>query len=121
MRERSGPSRGTVLALKTRSWVYSLWSQRLSLPSHRSVRMIGTWMLALAVAATPTCQVKAIDFHGWKAHEISNPWVRLTIVPQLGGRLMQVTFGDHDFLFVNEQLQGQYYPPETSLKERKWY
>jgi hypothetical protein len=102
----------------------------------------GWWMLALALLAAPiatasaeaaaaaaaeaaplaaACQVKAVDFHGWKAHEIANAWVRLTIVPQLGGRLMQVTFGDHDFLFVNDQLKGQYFPPETSLAQRKWF
>jgi hypothetical protein len=98
--------------------------------------MTRPWMMALAIvvaaglaieaepaqkAAAPTCQVKAVDFHGWKAHEIANPWVRLTIVPQLGGRLMQVTFGDHDFLFVNDQLKGQYFPPEASLAQRKWF
>src|SRR6476661_5080655 len=83
--------------------------------------MIGVWMTALAIAAAPTCQVRAVDFHGWKAHEIANPWVRLTIVPQLGGRLMQVTFGDHDFLFVNDQLKGQAFTPETSLAQRKWF
>jgi hypothetical protein len=83
--------------------------------------MFGVWMTALAIAAAPTCQVRAVDFHGWKAHEIANPWVRLTIVPQLGGRLMQVTFGDHDFLFVNDQLKGQTFTPETSLAQRKWF
>jgi hypothetical protein len=92
--------------------------------------MIGPWMMAAAMLAgssaaatpaTPACQVKAVDFKGWKATEIANPWVRLTIVPQLGGRLMQVTFGDHDFLFVNDQLKGQSFPPETSLAQRKWF
>jgi hypothetical protein len=67
------------------------------------------------------CQVKAVDFHGWKAQEMSNRWVKLAIVPQLGGRLMQVTFGDHEYLFVNEQLKGQYFPPETSAAQRKWF
>src|SRR5689334_8781630 len=97
------------------------------------------WMLAMAMLAAPVatpararaadadgpaaaaCQVRAVDFHGWKAHEIANAWVRLTIVPQLGGRLMQVTFGDHDFLFVNDQLKGQAFTPEQSLAQRKWF
>ena len=64
--------------------------------------------------AKANCTVQAADYLGWKAQEMSNPWVKLMIVPQLGGRLMQVTFGGHDFLFVNNQLKGQYLPPETT-------
>src|SRR5882762_7251383 len=46
------------------------------------------------------CHVESIDYKGWKAQQISNRWVRLIIVPQNGGRLMQVNFNGHDFLFV---------------------
>src|SRR5690349_6799733 len=42
--------------------------------------------------ASSGCSVKAVTFKNWKAEEISNSLVRLTLVPQLGGRLMQVTF-----------------------------
>ncbi|MEO6909350.1 MAG: hypothetical protein ABI158_00300 [Edaphobacter sp.] len=64
------------------------------------------------------CTVQETNYLGWKAEEMANPWVKLTIVPQLGGRLMQVTFGGHDFLFVNDQLKGQYLPPETT--QHRW-
>ncbi len=57
------------------------------------------------------CQVTPTVFEGWKAQQISNDWVRLTIVPQLGGRLMQVSFGGHDFLFVNPKYKGKYISP----------
>jgi len=66
------------------------------------------------VAATSGCTVKAVNYLGWQAEEISNPWVKLEIVPQLGGRLMQVTFGGHDYLFINEALKGQVIPPATA-------
>jgi hypothetical protein len=46
-----------------------------------------------------------------------NLWVKLAIVPRLGGRLMQVTFGGHDYLFVNEQLKGQYGAPDPE----RWF
>jgi hypothetical protein len=75
----------------------------------------------MSVAAAPPCVVKPVDFKGWKAQELSNAWVKLVLVPQLGGRLMQVTFGDHDYLFVNEQLKGQVHSPEASAAERKWF
>jgi len=52
---------------------------------------------------------------------MSNRWVKLTVVPQLAGRVMQVSFGGHEYLFVNNELKGRYYPPEVSEKERKWF
>ncbi len=65
-------------------------------------------------ASTAGCTVQATNYLGWKAEEMANPWVKLEIVPQIGGRLIQVTFGGHDFLYVNPQLQGQVIPLESS-------
>ncbi len=66
------------------------------------------------------CKVQSRTFEGWKAEEVSNDWVRLTIVPQLGGRLMQVSFGDHAYLFVNSQYKGKYFPPAETAKMGRW-
>jgi hypothetical protein len=65
--------------------------------------------------------VDNIDYLGWKALRMANAWVKLTIVPQLGGRLMQVTFGDHDYLFVNQQLKGQSFSSEESAAQKRWF
>jgi hypothetical protein len=73
----------------------------------------GSTLLGQA-GAKASCTVQAADYLGWKAEELANQWVKLEIVPQLGGRLMQVTFGGHDYLFVNQQLKGQVIPPETA-------
>ena len=62
----------------------------------------------------PACRVEAVDYKGWKAQELSNRWVQLLIVPQNGGRLMQVTFGGHAYLFVNPKFTGKYLPPSAS-------
>jgi len=70
-------------------------------------------------ASSHGCTAEETNFDGWKAEQLANQWVKLEIVPQLGGRLMQVTFGDHDFLFVNDQLKGQYMPPDTV--QHHWY
>lgn len=67
------------------------------------------------------CTVQQADFHGWKAEQISNQWTTLTIVPQLGGRLMQVEFGGHPYLFVNPQYYGQYLPPSEGAAKGKWF
>src|SRR2546425_752993 len=67
------------------------------------------------------CQIENKDYHRWKGVQISNRWVTLTIVPQLGGRLMQVTFGGHDYLWVNEQLKGKYFSPDESAAQKRWF
>ena len=72
-------------------------------------------------SSPPACHIENKDYHGWKAVQVSNAWVTLTIVPQLGGRLMQVTFGDHDYLWVNEQLKGQYFAPDVSAAQKRWF
>ena len=59
----------------------------------------------------PTCKVETINYKGWQAQQVSNPWVKLMFVPQNGGRLMQVVFDDHPFLFVNPAYAGKYVPP----------
>jgi hypothetical protein len=64
--------------------------------------------------ATAECRIEAVDYKGWQAQQLSNRWVRLVIVPQNGGRLMQVTFAGHPYLFVNPKFAGKYLPPSTS-------
>jgi hypothetical protein len=68
-----------------------------------------------------TCQIDATAFKGWKAEQISNEWLKLVIVPQLGGRLMQVEFGGHAFLFVNPEYEGKYFPPSEGAAKGKWF
>ena len=57
------------------------------------------------------CRVESVDYKGWEAQKLSNRWVQLVIVPQNGGRLMQVSFNGHDYLFVNPKLAGKHLPP----------
>jgi hypothetical protein len=66
--------------------------------------------LQCPAASTPGCTVQESNYLGWKAEELANPWVKLELVPQIGGRLIQVTFGGHDFLYVNPELKGQVIP-----------
>ena len=60
------------------------------------------------------CQISAVDYQGWQAQQISNRSVQLTVVPQNGGRLMQVNFAGHAYLFVNPKLAGKHFPPSSS-------
>jgi hypothetical protein len=64
---------------------------------------LGLWVGLLArpgYAANPrppACQIRSTTFEGWAAEELSNEWLQLTIVKQLGGRLMQVSFAGHAY------------------------
>ena len=87
----------------------------------RTRKYFVAWVTLLALAglplhghaaSTPGCTVQSTNYLGWEAEELANPWVKLEIVPQIGGRLIQVTFGGHDFLYINPQLKGKVLPLE---------
>jgi hypothetical protein len=78
----------------------------------RSALIVCCMVLASAAWAEPSpCTVHPIVFEGWQAQQMANDWVQLTFVPQLGGRLMQVTFNGHAYLFVNPVYKGKYISP----------
>ncbi len=60
------------------------------------------------------CRIQPVDYKGWQAQQISNRWVQLIVVPQNGGRLIQVTFAGHAYLFNNPKLAGKYFPPASN-------
>src|SRR3954451_5287262 len=60
------------------------------------------------------CRVEAVEYQGWHAQQLSNRWVQLIVIPQNGGRLIQVTFDGHPYLFVNPKFAGKYFPPGSS-------
>jgi len=64
--------------------------------------------------ANPPCRVEPADYKGWHAQKLSNRWVELIVVPQNGGRLMQVIFAGHPYLFVNPKYEGKYLPPSQT-------
>jgi hypothetical protein len=87
------------------------------------ILVLGILGLAVAVAqtkgepslpSTSACQVGPADYKGWHAQQLSNRWVQLVILPQNGGRLIQVTFAGHSYLFVNPKYAGKYLPPTES-------
>lgn len=87
---------------------------RLFIANFRKRIAIVLFVASSVFVHAQNCTVQAVDFKGWKAQQISNPWVTLTIVPQLGGRLMQVEFQGHPYLFVNPKYEGKYISPEQA-------
>ena len=91
----------------------------------RCAAVLFLWSLNLASAQAPvepsqpsaSCSIEATNYKGWSAEQISNRWVKLEVVPQNGGRLMQVIFNGHPYLFVNPKYEGKYLPPDPS----RWF
>jgi hypothetical protein len=105
---------------------------RAALSKRRRIAMLLTLVSSAALmplvarahspaAVRGVCKVEPTMFEGWKAEKITNDWVELIIVPQLGGRLMQVTFAGHPYLFVNRELAGKYLPPSEGAAKGKWF
>jgi hypothetical protein len=64
--------------------------------------------------ANSPCRVEPADYKGWHVQKLSNHWVELMVLPQNGGRLVQVIFAGHPYLFVNPKYEGKYLPPSQS-------
>lgn len=61
-----------------------------------------------ASAAWSQATVKKIDYKGWTdCYEISNPVVRLVVVPQIGGRIMEYAIDGENALWQNESELGK--------------
>ncbi len=65
-------------------------------------------------SANSPCRVEPADYKGWHVQRLSNRWVQLMVLPQNGGRLIQVIFAGHPYLFVNPKYEGKYLPPTES-------
>jgi hypothetical protein len=57
---------------------------------------------------------KRTGFRGWQAYVLENEWVRLHVVPEVGGRVMQFSLDGKEFFWVNPRLAGAK-PPESGL------
>jgi hypothetical protein len=82
-----------------------------------AILIFGQTTTQTKAAGNAECRIESVDFKGWKAQRVSNRWVQLTFVPQNGGRLMQVSFNGHDYLFVNPKLAGQH----LATTEDHWF
>jgi hypothetical protein len=115
-----------LFSCSARDWVHVKTMNRRGMRRYAEAIPKATLFLALAVlpgAAGPQaqCLVAETDYHGWKATRLSNKWISLVFVPQLGGRLMQASFGGHEYLFVNPRYYGQYFPPSEGAAKGKWF
>src|SRR5579859_200441 len=67
-----------------------------------------------------TCTLASDKYMGWKAFRLSNGIVELFIVPELGGRIIQLRLGPHDFFYVNPHHRGIVYGPKENDFTSGW-
>jgi len=77
-------------------------------------------MMTLAGGQTDAQQAKPSSYRGWKSLELSNGLVELQVVPEIGGRVIQLKLGGFEYLWVNEQLAGKDPPPGGLGPEGAW-
>jgi len=115
----TAPSRksGTMI----RPFVRAILIRFLAMVSFVGLACVGTGFSQQPNPYKPSteqaCRVEPMQYKGWDAEQLSNRWVQLVVVPQNGGRLMQVTFDGHPYLFNNPKLAGKYFPPTAG----KWF
>lgn len=63
---------------------------------------------------TSNCTITPATYRGWNALRLANGILEVFIVPEIGGRIMQVRLGEDDFLYVNPRHLGRVYPPEQN-------
>ena len=74
-----------------------------------------TLLLVACLAVGAEAQtVRPLTYKGWKAQVLENDLVRLYVVPEIGGRVIQYALGEKEFFWVNPALTGKT-PPKTGL------
>jgi hypothetical protein len=64
--------------------------------------------------------VPPVDYQGWPAQRLTNEFVKVQVVPALGGRVIQYQLGAHEFLYVNPKLAGTVPPPTGLAEDGAW-
>jgi uncharacterized protein DUF4380 len=66
------------------------------------------------------CVLTRENYLGWRTLRLSNGLVELFVQPELGGRIIQLCLGSHDFLYVNPRHRGRIYGPEENCPAAGW-
>lgn len=59
-------------------------------------------------------------YEGWNALSLENRWLKLYILPNLGGRIIQAEMDGHEFLYVNPFLAGKEPGPGRLGPDGNW-
>ncbi|HME00071.1 MAG TPA: DUF4380 domain-containing protein [Terriglobia bacterium] len=72
-----------------------------------------------SIAGFP-CTVTREDYRGWRSVRLANGIMELFVVPEIGGRVIQLRIGDSDLLYVNRRHAGRVFSPEENNLDLGW-
>ncbi|NQT41326.1 MAG: DUF4380 domain-containing protein [Planctomycetes bacterium] len=72
------------------------------------------------VAAEESPAARPSTYKGWKAYALENGLVRLHVVPDIGGRVMQYALGEKEFFWVNPATVGKTSPTTGLDSDGGW-
>jgi hypothetical protein len=84
----------------------------------RHLSLLVPAVLALMFAAG--CASDMYNAYKWKTIHLGNDLVDLEVVPEIGGRVLQYSLGDHDFFWVNRELENTRPPASGVGPEGEW-
>src|ERR1700678_512256 len=61
-------------------------------------------------ASAYPARIDNTDYRGWKSYRLTNGLVSLYVVPDIGGRAIQLQIGDRELFFVNPLFAGKVLP-----------
>lgn len=69
--------------------------------------------------ATNSVSVSQDDYLDWEAVTLSNKFLKIIIIPEIGGRIIAFHLADYQFFWINKEHIGQGYT-EDELKSGPW-
>ncbi|MFQ6115069.1 MAG: DUF4380 domain-containing protein, partial [bacterium] len=67
------------------------------------------------------CIAESVEYENWSAYSLNNGIITLTIVPDIGGRVMEFNLGEHPLFYVNSAEFGKLYNPPKTEAEQVWH
>jgi len=76
--------------------------------------LLSVFALAMVSAAYAQCKIERENYLGWNAIKLSNGIITLHVVPEIGGRVMQLELDGHNFFSIHPKLKGKVVPAAES-------
>jgi hypothetical protein len=67
-----------------------------------------------------SAEAKTSTYRGWKSLELRNGLIEVQVVPDIGGRIIQLKLDDFEYFWVNDQLAGKAPTPSGLGPEDSW-
>lgn len=83
-------------------------------------RFLGLLLVACVCESLCAQTAEPSNYRGWRTLKLSNGLVELQVVPEIGGRVIQIKLDDYEYLFVNDELAGRSPPPSGVGPEGEW-